>query len=150
MHRFHAMNWAKRCSTCTSAEERTEWGKGAPSYTPTQFFPLAGPRRHGVCQNWLLAFECVIPSVLAGDASVVALSGLRDIAALLSAWVALDGVRSTTMRQIFRDWCARSVEPVVIAFQSLLPIETILCLRFVLCFCGCSLRFVELCFWTFY
>jgi hypothetical protein len=32
------------------------------------------------------------------------------------------------MRQIFRDWCARSVEPVVIAFQLLF--ETILCVRF--------------------
>jgi hypothetical protein len=98
------------------------------------------------CKNWLLAFECVIPSVVAGNTSNVALSDLRDVAALLSAWAALDGVRSTPMRQIFRDWCARSVEPEVIAFQSLLPIETILCLHFVLCFCGCSLRFVELCF----
>jgi hypothetical protein len=79
------------------------------------------------CQNWLLAFESVIPSVLAGDASMVASSDWRDVAALLSAWVALDGVRSTPMRQIFRDWCAGIIEPVVIAFQSLLQFETILC-----------------------
>ena len=58
------------------------------------------------CKDWLVVFQCVIPSDLVGLASMVALSDKRDIEALLSAWPASDGFRWTPMRQICRHWFA--------------------------------------------